>query len=191
MNRREHLRLLLDSHDPADQRERDFMARMSALLNQPGDCFSRDHFDPGHFTASAFVLSPNEEDLLLIFHGKLHRWLQPGGHVDPEDENIFAAATREVAEEVGLASEQLDRLTDAIFDVDIHEIPARKAEPTHLHFDVRILFRAKTYEMRAGSDAKDARWVPLTEMETVESDESVMRAVEKLRARSAENRRTG
>ncbi len=191
MSRREHLQALLYAHPAADERERGFVEEMCALLKRPTDCFSRGHFVPGHFTASSFVLSPNEEDLLLIFHGKLHRWLQPGGHVEPEDHDIVAAAHREVAEEVGLEAHQLVPLGDRIFDVDIHEIPARKAEPAHLHLDVRILFRATTRDMRAGSDAVDARWVPLAEMEAVESDASVMRAVEKLRGRTAERSRSG
>jgi len=185
LGRRDHLQELLQAHPTADERESGFVEEMRALLDRPTDCFSRDHFVPGHFTASAFVLSPNEEELLLIFHGKLHRWLQPGGHVEPEDLDIIAAAHREVSEEVGLGLHQLEPLTDGIFDVDIHEIPARKADPAHLHLDVRILFRATTYDMQAGSDAKDARWVPLTKMESIESDASVMRAVEKLRARAA------
>ena len=55
---------------------------MLALCDNAGDPFSREHYVPGHFTASAFVLSPTRDMLLLVFHGKLHRWLQPGGHID-------------------------------------------------------------------------------------------------------------
>jgi hypothetical protein len=32
---------------------------MQSLAAQPGDVFSRSHFIPGHFTASAFILSPD------------------------------------------------------------------------------------------------------------------------------------
>ena len=45
--------------------------------------FHRRQFEPGHFTASAFVLHPSNDSILLIFHEKLRLWLQPGGHVDP------------------------------------------------------------------------------------------------------------
>ncbi|MEN8041330.1 MAG: hypothetical protein ABFR95_07475, partial [Actinomycetota bacterium] len=48
----------------------------------------RSEFEPGHFTASGFVTSPDGEALLLIHHGKLDRWLQPGGHIDPEDASV-------------------------------------------------------------------------------------------------------
>jgi ADP-ribose pyrophosphatase YjhB (NUDIX family) len=144
------------------------------------DPCARDHFTPGHFTASAFILSPERDALLLIFHGKLARWLQPGGHVDASDSDLVSAARREAAEEVGL--HQLELLSPVPFDLDVHDIPPLRSEPAHQHFDVRFLFRAPAREVRAASDAKAARWVPLPELSLESSDRSVMRAVEKLRA---------
>src|SRR5207248_2563727 len=82
----------LRAHPPHDTHERDHLARMLVLARAPGDPFARDHFAPGHFTASGFVLSPDARALLLIRHRKLGRWLQPGGHVDAEDRDIEDAA---------------------------------------------------------------------------------------------------
>lgn len=178
MNRRDLLNDLLKAHIPSDFQEAEFLKRMQALTAGPGDCFSRDHFVPGHFTASAFVLCPKGEQLLLIYHGKLARWLQPGGHVEPDDGDIVLAAIREVEEETGLR--QLKAIGAGLFDVDIHTIPARKADPEHAHFDARILLQARSFDFQAGSDALAAKWVPLNEINAIESDASVMRAVGKL-----------
>jgi 8-oxo-dGTP pyrophosphatase MutT (NUDIX family) len=150
---------------------------MLRLCDVTGDPFSREHYDPGHFTASAFVLSPSRDMLLLIFHGKLHRWLQPGGHIDAEDADVLSAARREVAEEVGID----DLLEGRLLDVDVHLIPPLRGAPSHAHFDVRFLFRAPDLDHLAGSDAQDSRWFPLGEIDAVASDPSVMRAVSKLR----------
>jgi ADP-ribose pyrophosphatase YjhB (NUDIX family) len=180
MHRRSHLRALLEPHVPFDAEEAAHLARMRALLSAEGDPFSRDHVAPGHFTASAFILSPDAEALLLIFHGKLSRWLQPGGHVDADDRDILAAARREMREEVGLVDVPLER--EGVFDLDVHDIPALKAEPPHAHFDVRFLFRAQSLGFQAGTDAKAARWVQLSEIDAQISDRSVLRAVDKLRA---------
>jgi 8-oxo-dGTP pyrophosphatase MutT (NUDIX family) len=170
---------LLEAFTPHDAEEAEHRARMLSLCKAAADPCRRDHFVPGHFTASAFVLSPDQDALLLIFHGKLQRWLQPGGHVDLEDHDLLAAARREVQEEVGLS--ELSLLAPAPLDLDVHDIPALRGDPPHAHFDVRFLFRAPSLEVQAGSDAKAARWVPLDEIDLEMSDRSVLRAVEKLR----------
>ncbi|HAA54933.1 MAG TPA: NUDIX hydrolase [Myxococcales bacterium] len=177
MSRREHLLALLKDYKPFDEEEAGYHAEMVTLLSAEGDPFSRKHFVPGHFTSSAFILSPEKDSMLLIFHGKLHRWLQPGGHVDPEDQDILVSARREILEEVGI--EDIPLQQEGIFDVDVHEIPALKGEPTHKHFDVRFLFVANDLNMTAGTDAKDARWVPFQEITEEISDRSVVRAIEK------------
>jgi hypothetical protein len=70
----------------------------------------------------------------------------------------------------------------------VHEIPARGDTPAHQHFDVRFLFEARSHDARAGSDARQVRWVRLTELLTgapdLPTDESVLRAVRKLGARA-------
>jgi 8-oxo-dGTP pyrophosphatase MutT (NUDIX family) len=178
---KEEARALLAALRPYDAEEAGFLGRMRALCDTPGDPFARDHFAPGHFTASAFVLSPAEDAMLLIHHAKLHRWLQPGGHVEADDASLLAAARREIAEEVGITAATL--VGEGAFDIDVHEIPALKGDPAHAHFDVRFLFRAPSLAFEAASDAKAARWVALAEISLELSDRSVLRAVEKLRAR--------
>ncbi len=174
------IRALLARHDPADEREAGFVEEMRALARADiaSDPTSRAHYVPGHFTASAFVLSPDGDDVLLIEHGKLHRWLQPGGHLEPGDVSVEAAARREVGEETGL--HDLRRWGSGLFDVDVHEIPALKGQPPHRHYDLRLRFVAGTRALRAGSDAKAARWVRWATIDPAITDESVMRALRKI-----------
>lgn len=179
-DRRAHLAQLLHALKPHDEREAAYRARMLELAAVPGDPFSRKHFEPGHFTASSFVRSPDGKSLLLILHAKLHKWLQPGGHVDPEDDDIVEAARREVLEEVGLAEADLALAGTGVFDADIHPIPPLKGEPAHEHFDVRFLFDARTVAFKAGAEVNGAKWVLLGEIDGIQSDESVLRAVRKL-----------
>jgi 8-oxo-dGTP pyrophosphatase MutT (NUDIX family) len=174
----DRVRALLRAHRPADAREAAFLDEMLALTDAD-DPFARSSFAPGHFTASAFVWSPDRSALLLVLHGKLHRWLQPGGHFEPGEDDPIAAARREVREEVGVVADG----EEALFDVDVHVIPARGADPAHRHYDLRVLLQARTWAFRAGSDAREARWVPLGEVTTLGSDESVLRAVRRLSRR--------
>jgi 8-oxo-dGTP pyrophosphatase MutT (NUDIX family) len=169
---------MLRGYSPHDLEEERHLRRIHALLERGPEAFRRDHFRPGHFTASAFVLDPTETRLLLVHHAKLHRWLQPGGHVEATDANVVAAARREIEEEVDLRDLRL--LVDGVFDVDVHAIPPLKADPGHEHFDLRFLFRSTTVDAVAGSDARDARWFPFGEVSAAESDRSVLRALHKL-----------
>ena len=178
MSRASALARSLRAHATDDALERDHRERMLRLSELAADPFARSCFEPGHFTASAFVLSPSRDALLLIHHKKLDRWLQPGGHVEPEDTDMLAAARREAAEEVGLRELAAGR--DDPFDLDVHDIPARPDEPAHAHFDVRFLFVAPTLAFALSAESKAARWVALTELSGPGVDASVARAARKL-----------
>ncbi len=169
---------MLADHRPDDATERGHLERMLELCDVAGDPFARDHYGPGHFTASGFVLAPDDDSLLLIHHRKLGRWLQPGGHVDPCDADLIEAGRREVEEEVGLTA--LPLVGGGVFDLDVHGIPPIGEEPKHEHFDVRFLFRAHDRHFDASEEVLGGRWFPLASLSEADSDASVMRIVRKL-----------
>jgi len=123
-------------------------------------------------TGSAFVLSPDRQAVLLTHHRKLNRWLQLGGHCDGIADARFVAM-KEAYEESGLARVRL--LSQDVFDVDIHEIPARDPEPAHLHYDVRYLMVAEAGSVSVSSESLDLAWVPLADLERYSKADSVLR----------------
>ena len=130
------------------------------------------------------MLSPDRSQVLLIWHSKLHRWLQPGGHLDPGDADVVAAARREVAEETAVVDVSPGPGFPTLLDVDVHVIPPnpRKQEPAHRHYDLRIALVADRTSAVAGDDALAVRWVDLAELASIDTDESVRRAAARLRA---------
>lgn len=101
---------------------------------------------PGHLTTSAFIISPDHSQVLLIDHITIGRWLQPGGHYEPA--NVFAkSAEREAAEETGVQGLRLHpwhRGGDVPFVIESHDVPGKKSrnEPDHVHHDLQYLFVA-------------------------------------------------
>lgn len=178
MSRHQGVEALLRELVPADPRERQFVEDMRGLLAEQS-CFDRDHYIPGHFTASAFVLAPTADALLLIHHRKLGRWLQPGGHFEADDPGALEAALREVTEETGVHA--LRRVGTGLLDADIHDIPPHKEIPSHRHFDLRFLFQALDPSLAPTAEVAGARWFPFDELDLSATDESVLRAVRKIR----------
>jgi 8-oxo-dGTP pyrophosphatase MutT (NUDIX family) len=116
----------------------------------------------GHLTGSAWILNEARDAFLLHHHRKLDKWLQLGGHVD-EGEDIMEASLREAKEESGI--EELKLISSDIFDVDVHEIPARPEEPSHYHYDIRFLLQAPKNVNLVQQEAESLSliWVPIKE----------------------------
>ena len=153
-----------------------FIHKFQVLLEH-ADAFQRTHL-PGHITASAFIVSEDMTQILLVHHAKLNKWLQPGGHADG-DTHVTRVALREGNEETGLQHLQLT--TADIFDLDIHPIPARKDLQEHDHYDVRFLVIASVQEkIIVSEESHDVKWVPVAELEKYNDEKSILRMKAKL-----------
>lgn len=132
----------LYAYEPHDARESAHLEAMISFLQSCRDPFSR-NTPTGHVTVSAVLVDRDVENVLLLWHRKLGRWLQPGGHCEPgADRSLVEAALRELEEETGVPPGQVELQGNGPFDIDVHEIPAGRTEAAHLHYDVRYLFRA-------------------------------------------------
>ncbi len=144
--------------------------------------FERTHFSPGHITASAFIVDPGTETLLLHRHQKLGIWIQLGGHDDGE-RNPWKSALREAQEESGLLD--LSFLGMDILDVDVHRIPVTPKDPAHLHHDIRFLLTARSPEsfVMNPSESDDMRWFSFEEALALMKEDGAQRAVFRIKQR--------
>ena len=123
------------------QEQRDKAGILRFLAGNP-DAFERENLT-AHMTASAWVLSPDRRQVVMVYHNIYNSWSWTGGHADG-DRDLLAVAMREVTEETGL--QRLELLHPGIFSlecltVDGHEKRGQYV-PSHIHMNVTYLLEA-------------------------------------------------
>jgi 8-oxo-dGTP pyrophosphatase MutT (NUDIX family) len=191
---------LLDAvraHLPDDPEEAVDLARVLALVEAETDPWSRAL--PLHVTASALVVHPSTDRVLLRWHAKQQRWLQVGGHGDPGERDPWLVARREAEEETGLTDlTPLDSRTGhgfgaetarfrtqnevgpPIFQVTVVSVNPAAGEPAHEHADIRYLLRTdRPDEAPAEREGVALRWFSLAEALDV-ADEGLARLLRRI-----------
>jgi 8-oxo-dGTP pyrophosphatase MutT (NUDIX family) len=111
---------------------------------------------PDHLTASVLVVSPGADEVLLTHHRRADAWFQLGGHVEPDDDSLSAAAERELREESGLTDYELDPVP---VQLDRHTVPFCGDGGDHL--DVRFVAVADPGRpLTVTEESHDVRWWP-------------------------------
>lgn len=127
------------------------------------------------FTTSAFILHPTEPKILLLKHKKLNSWLQPGGHIEL-NEDPLQALTHELKEETGLGPDDyefIDQPSQPAVYVGIDKalpIPffffVHHYNDIHQHIDLSYKLKAKTDKLTDNPDgASDICWFNMEQID--------------------------
>lgn len=123
---------LVGQWEPVDEVGVEVRQRFVTLLGEQPGAVRADN--PGaHITASAVVVSAELDRVLLCLHGRIGRWVQLGGHLEPVDPTVAAGAAREGLEESGIDGLIVDPRP---IDLDIHPVNCRYG--ASLHYDIRF-----------------------------------------------------
>ncbi|MEJ7635760.1 NUDIX domain-containing protein [Aeromicrobium sp.] len=107
---------------------------------------------PDHLTASAIIFSADHRRVLLTLHRVIKRWLQTGGHCEPDDSTLADAALREGREESGIPDLTIDPVPVLL---SRHEVPScGPIRPSH-HLDVQYVAVAPPGGQLVISDESD------------------------------------
>ena len=128
------------------------------------------------YTTSAFIMHPTEPKILLLLHIRLGKWLQPGGHVEL-NENPLQALHHELIEETGLQPNDYDIIEPAeqpnITNKNTNLLPLPfffndhlfKQGESHRHIDICYLIKAKTTKLTKDPDgASEIAWLSINEI---------------------------
>ena len=164
-----------DAHDvltrwtaPDDEQERLRQVYLSHVEEHP-DALSRE-CHPDHLTASALIVSADHDRVLLTLHHVIGRWLQTGGHCEPDDPTVAEAALREGREESGIDDLVIDPVPVLL---SLHEVPScGPVRPSH-HLDVQYVAVAPAGAQEVISDeSDDLAWFGVDDL-PLETDQSV------------------
>lgn len=150
------LRVLRDWTPPGATQSRLCTACLEHLVKHP-DAVARAG-PPAHLTASCLVLDPSGERVLLTLHRRAGEWFQFGGHLEPGDTSLWAAARREAREESGI--EDLEPLPHPV-QLDRHVLVGAFGRCRE-HLDVRYAAVApEGASARVSEESHDVRWWPV------------------------------
>jgi 8-oxo-dGTP pyrophosphatase MutT (NUDIX family) len=140
---------------PADAGQEALRAAYVAHLRAHADGVWRSCV-PAHLTASVLVLDDSARHVLLTLHRKGGFWGQLGGHCEPGDTTMAAAALREGVEESGIPGLRL--VGDGPVDLDRHELSGAFGSCGE-HLDVRYAALAPPgAEPVVSDESHDVRW---------------------------------
>ena len=136
-----NLPTLLEAFRPwneQEERDREVLLRLLEAGQAP---YGRE--DPAHLTASAWVVSPARDRVLLAYHNLYDSWAWLGGHADGE-RDLLSVALREVREESGL--EEVRPVSRDVYSVEILTVDGHEKQgqyvSSHLHLNVTFLLEA-------------------------------------------------
>ncbi len=104
--------------------------------------FARENL-PGHFSASAWIVNPARDKVLMIFHNLFKTWSWAGGHADG-DSDLLRVAVKEAQEETSLSRVRpvLSNPIDLNVMVVHNHYKRGKFVPRHLHYNAVYLLEA-------------------------------------------------
>ena len=154
------IRQAIREYQPYNEQEARDKALILDFLAKNDDAFSREN-RVAHMTASAWVVNPARDMVLMVYHRIYDSWSWTGGHADGE-EDLAAVALREVREETGVQSARL--LSDESFSLEVLTVDGHEKRgeyvSSHLHLNVTYLIEADEHDPLTVCEAENSgvRW---------------------------------
>lgn len=128
---------------PWNEQEAVDKEQILASLMRMDDLFYREN-NLAHMTASAWVVNPTRDKVLMVYHNIYHSWSWLGGHADGE-EDLLKVAMKEVCEESGIKN--VRPVSEDIYSLEILTVDGHVKRgnyvSSHLHYNITYLLEAE------------------------------------------------
>jgi 8-oxo-dGTP pyrophosphatase MutT (NUDIX family) len=118
-------------------------------------------FLPKHLVVTGYVVDSGR--VLLLMHGKLKRWLPPGGHVE-STEDPLRALVREIWEETGLLVAPIDMGDRSGSEEGVnvlptpHHLQVETIDGKHEHIDMVYFCTRLDGTLKGNAESREVRW---------------------------------
>ena len=152
-------------YQPFNEQEQRDKAATLAFLDRQEDAFLRSSL-LAHMTASAWVVNPARDKVLMVYHRIYDSWSWTGGHADGETD-LLAVALREAREETGV--EHVHPVSREIYSLEVLTVDGHEKRgeyvSSHLHMNVTYLLEAEETDELHICEAENSgvRWFALEE----------------------------
>lgn len=145
MSRQELMEQIANYIPYNEQEERDQNLILNWIEEQE-NAFSREN-KVAHMTASAWVVNPERDKVLMVYHNIYDSWSWLGGHADGETD-LLSVALREVKEEAGIT--KVHPVSEEIFSLESLTVDGHVKKgiyvSSHLHLNATYLLEADSEE---------------------------------------------
>ena len=166
------IRQAIADYVPRCEQEEKDRAFILAFLERNPDAFFRSN-PVAHMTASAWVVNPARDRVLMVYHRLYDSWAWTGGHADGETD-LLSVALRECREETGVL--HVRPVTEEIYSLEIMTVEGHEKRgqyvPSHLHLNLTYLLEADERDALQVCEAENSgvRWFSLEESLTAPSE---------------------
>ena len=165
-NMKEQLINQVQNLTPVNEQEETDRKTILAFLESGDDISVRQNL-VAHLTASAWVVTPDRQKVLMAYHKLYDSWAWLGGHADG-NWDLFAVAEKEAKEESGI--EQLHLISKNPVSLEVLTVAGHEKKgkyvPCHLHLNLTYLFEAEedqSLHIKADENSSVA-WIPVEEI---------------------------
>ena len=157
------IREQIAAYAPVNEQERRDKQVILDFLDRNEDAFERSNL-LAHMTASAWVVNPARDKVLMAYHKLYDSWSWTGGHADGE-RDLLKVALREVREETG--AEHVRPVSEDIYSLEVLTVDGHEKRgvyvPSHLHLNVTYLLEADERDSLHICEAENSgvRWFTL------------------------------
>ena len=169
---KEKLIAQIQDYIPVNEQEATDKAILLKWLAQPEDVSRRENL-AGHLTASAWVVTPDRQKVLMAYHKLYNSWAWLGGHADG-DWNLRRVAEKEAREESGI--EDLRPVSENPVSLEILTVNGHKKKgkyvPCHLHLNLTYLFEAEPDQVLhcKPDENSGVAWIPMAQLDQYSSE---------------------